>query len=423
MSYEFEIADCIRMTHSSLIRDYSNTVCGYDDGINLTIGQPDFYTPDRIKKAAEEAIEKNFTQYTDDEGLLELREAEAKYMKKSIHAIYDPSGEILVTCGATQGLDAVIRTVCQKGMEVLLPAPIYCGYDPIIRFAGSVPKYFDTSKNDFEISGEMLDHAYTTYTRCLLLASPNNPTGSIMTENEMNDIVQWLLKHPDVFVISDEIYADLTFHGNHLSLASVPALHDRVIVISGVSKAYAMTGWRIGFVCAPRKLITEIYKVHQNEVSCAASISQFAALEALQSDVEPKKMCSEYEKRSIFLYHALRKLGFDVVKPEGAFYLFPSIRKFGMSSELFANCLMKEMHVGVVPGSAFSKYGEGFIRISTAASMEDLQECVSRLKVFLKQLERKENVNITDVYESGENSKYLQELNLSRSMGVPFRRR
>jgi aminotransferase len=423
MAYEFEIPDCIRMTHSSLIRDYSTAVSAFEDGINLTIGQPDFHTPERIKKAAERAIEENRTGYTTDEGILELREAEAAYMKKSIHAEYDPKGEILVTCGATEALDAVIRTVCQKGMEVLVPAPVYCGYDPIIRFAGSVPKYFDTSGNHFVITREMLDQAYTPFTRCLLLASPNNPTGTVMSEQEMLEITQWLLDHPDVFVISDEIYASLTFDGMHRSLASNPALSERVIVISGVSKSYAMTGWRIGFICAPRQLIQQVYKIHQNEVSCAASISQYAALEALQSDKEPQQMCAEYKKRSMYLYHALRDMNMDVVQPGGAFYLFPSIRKFGMSSEQFAERLMEETHIGIVPGSAFSSYGEGYIRISAAASMENLQECIRRMQGFVQSLERgKENGNITDVYESGKDTRHFQELCLSGSLGNVFRR-
>lgn len=423
MSYAYDIPDCVRWTHSSLIRDYSTAVHSYRDGINLTIGQPDFPTPERIKLAGIKAIEEDNTYYTDDEGLLELRQAEAAYQKKQNHVSYDPEGEILVTCGATQALDALFRTIGQKGMEVMIPAPAYSGYDPIIRFAGMVPKYFDTSKNAFQVNSEMLDQAYTSFTRCLLLTNPNNPTGVNLSASAMDGIAQWLYRHPDVFVISDEIYAALSFGGSHVSLASYPKLRERVIVISGVSKSYAMTGWRIGFLCAPRDLATQIYKVHQNEISCASSISQYAALEALQSQKEPEEMCREYEKRSRYLYHALRELDIEVIEPSGAFYLFPSIQKFGMTSEQFAKRFLKEKHVGTVPGSAFSQYGEGYIRISTAATMENLKECVVRLHSFIKQLEEEYYGNTADVSESGQNSQQLSKPGLPGSLGIALRSR
>lgn len=375
----------IRSVRPSIIREFSNKVKNFPDAIDLTLGQPDFPTPERVKRAAIDAIEKNHTGYTKNDGIEELRYQAAAYLKEHNHVTYDPEWEIMVTCGATEAVDVAFRTILSGGDEVMIPAPAYSGYEPLIRFCGAVPNYIDTSKNDFVLTPEMLEAAYTPYTRCLLLTYPNNPTGATLPREKMDPIVEWLEKHPDVAVISDEIYAPLTFTGEHVSIASYESMWERTILISGVSKAYSMTGWRIGFLCAPVKISDELYKVHQMEITCATSISQYAAYEALKSDKESIEMQQEYLKRSTYLYEELTRMGIEVSKPNGAFYVFPSIKKFGMNSFDFCMKLLDEKHIGTVPGSAFSHCGEGYVRISIASSMDKLEEFVNRFEDFIKQ--------------------------------------
>lgn len=387
---EYQFPSNVRSVRPSLIREFSNNVKQYKDAIDLTLGQPDFPTPERVKQAGIKAILENHTGYTKNDGIAELRQAAAKYLKEQSHVTYDPEWEIMVTCGATEAVDVAFRTILSGGDDVLIPAPAYAGYEPLIRFCGAVPKYIDTRDNDFILTAEMLDQAYTPYSRCLLLTYPNNPTGATLNKAQMDEIVAWLEKHPDIYVITDEIYSALTFEGSHISIASYPSIWSRCILISGVSKAYSMTGWRIGFLCAPIKISDELYKVHQMEVTCATSISQYAALEALKSDAESKEMCREYVKRSTYLYEELKKMGISVSRPKGAFYIFPSIKKFGLSSYDFCTKLLKEAHIGCVPGNAFSTYGEGYIRISTASSMAQLKEFADRFGRFISEFEAKE---------------------------------
>lgn len=371
----------------SIIREFANETASYDDAVNLTLGQPDFPTPERIKKAAIHAIEENQTAYTNNDGIRALRLEACRYFEQEYGLQYDPDWEMMVTHGATEALDASFRTMLSSGDEVIVPAPVYSGYESLIRFCGAAPIYVDTAENHFVINRQMLDKAYTTYTRCLLLPYPCNPTGAIPTKAELTEIAEWLREHPDICVISDEIYAGLAFDREHCSIASLGRdIWERTIVINGVSKSHAMTGWRIGFLAAPRRISDEIYKVHQSIVTCASSISQYAALEALRSNEDTMMMREAYQKRCHYLTQELRKLGFHVEKTAATFYLFPSIRELSIRSEEFATRLLREYHVGIIPGNAFSNFGEGFVRISFASSMEQLEEFIKRLRLFIATL-------------------------------------
>jgi aspartate/methionine/tyrosine aminotransferase len=379
MHYNFQTR--VSSTRPSLIREFSGNVSRYDDAVDLTLGEPDFDTPERIRQAGIRAIEENRTRYTEDDGLRELRVAACAYFKREYELNYDPDWEMMVTCGATEALDAAFRSVLGPGDEILVPSPVYLGYEPLIRFCGAVPVYVDTSANHFVLTPAMLEEACTSYTRALLLNYPNNPTGKVLSEGEMQALADWLSRHPDIMIISDEVYAGLTYHRRHISIAALNDLWNRTIVINGLSKSYAMTGWRIGFLAAPRRISDELYKVHQNTVSCASSISQYAAVEALKSSEETVMMRHAYEERAEYLIEAFKALDIPVSMPGGAFYLFPDISQFGLSSLGFATLLLQKYHVGVVPGSAFGSSGEGCIRISYAASME-------QLKVFVRRLHR-----------------------------------
>lgn len=384
MNYNFQFR--VRSARPSILREFSNRTKEFADAVDLTIGEPDFDTPDRIKQAGIKAIQDNMTRYTKNDGIVELRKAACDYFQREYGLTYDPEWEMMVTCGATEALDSAFRAMLGPGDEIMLPAPIYTGYEPLIRFCGAMPVYIDTSDNDFVLTAEMLDRAYSSYSRCLLLSYPNNPTGAIMNRKQLQEIADWLGNHPDICVISDEVYAGLTFGSKHVSIASVNDMWNRTIVINGVSKSYAMTGWRIGFLAAPIRISDELYKVHQASVTCATAISQYAALEALKDSSDTKLMEQEYKRRIEYLYRELKRLDIPVVKPRGAFYIFPSIRKFGRTSFDFAKKLLDECHVGVAPGTAFSAYGEGHIRISCASSMEQLQEFVRRFEKFISRL-------------------------------------
>ncbi len=377
MHYNFQTR--VSSARPSVIREFAGNVSKFDDAVDLTLGEPDFNTPERIRQAGIRAIEENRTKYTPDDGIRELRAAACAYFKREYELEYDPDWEMMVTCGATEALDAAFRSVLGPGDEILVPQPVYLGYEPLIRFCGAVPVYMDTSENHFVLTPEMLEKACTGYTRALLLNYPCNPTGCVPTEGEMQAIADWLERHPDIMIISDEVYAGLTYHRRHISIASLNDLWNRTIVINGLSKSYAMTGWRIGFLAAPRRISDELYKVHQNTVTCAAAMSQYAALEALKSSQETVEMRHAYEKRAEYLCEALKEMDIPVNMPGGAFYLFPDISQFGLSSLGFATMLLQRYHVGTVPGSAFGKAGEGHIRISYAASMEQLKEFVRRM--------------------------------------------
>lgn len=366
------------------IRQFFNMVAHYEDVISFTIGQPDFPTPLHVKEAAKKAIDDNVTSYTHNAGFIELREAAASFVRSRYNLDYRAEDEVLVTVGASQAIDIAFRTILSAGDEVILPAPVYPGYEPVISLCGAHPVHVDTTKTDFKLTAELLKKHITPNTKAIILPYPSNPTGVTLSLEELQDIATLLEKH-DIFVISDEIYSELTFYGDHISIASIPSMREKTIVINGVSKSHSMTGWRIGFLFAPAQITKHMIKVLQYNVSCASSISQKGALAALtegKDDAVPMK--KEYKKRMEYAYERLVKMGFTVTKPSGAFYIFPSIKPFHHDSHEFALNLVKEAGVALTPGTAFSDYGQGYVRLSYACSMEQLKEGLDRMERYLK---------------------------------------
>lgn len=365
------------------IRKFFNMVAGTEDMISLTIGQPDFPTPEHVKKAGIQAIENNYTSYTHNAGLLDLRTAASSFVEKKYGITYHPENEVIVTIGASEAIDITFRTILSEGVEVILPGPVYPGYEPLIQMCGAVPIYADIRQNQFRLTADILKKYITDKTRCIVLPYPSNPTGVSLTESELKEIAG-LVKNRDIFILADEIYSELVYDMEHKSIAAF--LREKTIVINGLSKSHSMTGWRIGFLFAPEYLTKHILKVHQYNVSCANSIAQMAALEALTvgfDDALPMK--KEYKKRRDFVFSRFKDMGLHVVNPNGAFYFFIQIPKtIPLNSFDFALELVQKAKVAVVPGSAFSKYGEGYIRLSYACSMETLEEGLNRIEKFFK---------------------------------------
>jgi aminotransferase len=368
------------------IRKIANLVSQFPDALSLTIGQPDFPTPDHILQAAKLAIDAHKTTYTANPGLLELRQAAAAFVRNKYDLHYAPESEVIVTAGASQALDITLRTILEPGSEVLIPGPIYPGYEPLIRLCGGVPIYVDTRSNGFKLTAELIEPHITDKTRCIILCYPSNPTGRVVSGQELADIAS-LLEQKSIFVISDEIYSELIYDQPHVSIATIPSMREKTIVINGLSKSHSMTGWRIGFVFAPEYVAKHMVKVHQYNVTCASSISQYAALEALTNGVDDALPMKEaYMQRRDYVYNRLLQMGFELEKPEGAFYLFPSIERFKLSSMDFTMRLLNEHKVAVVPGDAFSIYGEGYIRISYAYSRQVLEQALDRMEDFVRKL-------------------------------------
>ena len=368
------------------IRKFFNMVAPYKDAISLTIGQPDFPTPLHIKEAAKKAIDEDYTTYTHNAGFLELREAICTYMKEKYGLSYDPATEVIVTAGASEAIDISLRTILSEGSEVIMPSPVYPGYEPIVKLCGGFPVYADITGNSFKFTADIIEKHLTEKTRCIILPYPSNPTGVSLTKKELQEIAG-LLRGKNILVVADEIYSELLFENEHESIASF--LKEQTILINGLSKSHSMTGWRIGFVFAPSELSAQMLKVHQYNVSCASSISQkaaFAAVTAGKDDALP--MREEYKKRRDYCYQRLMGMGLDVVKPDGAFYFFVKLPEGFSSSFSFAMQLVQEGKVAVVPGSAFSEYGEGYFRLSYAYSMDTLQEGMDRLESFVLSLRK-----------------------------------
>ncbi len=368
------------------IRQFSNMVSQFPDAINLTIGQPDFPTPEHIKQAGIRAVENNKTGYTHNAGLIELRSAVSEFVQTKYHLSYDPEKEIIITNGASEALDIAFRTILEEGCEVILPVPIYPGYEPLIELCGAVPVYVDTTHTGFQVTADAIAEKITERTRCIVLPYPSNPLGSVTDAEKLVELAN-LLQDKKIFVLSDEIYSELVYQGQHISIASLPGMREKTIVINGVSKSHSMTGWRVGFTCAPAYLSEEMLKVHLYSTISVCTISQFAALEALTHGLhDPQEMKKEYQKRRDYTHDRLTRMGIDAILPNGAFYLFASIKKMGMGSFDFAIGLLEEERVAVVPGSTFSIYGEGYIRISYASSLDVLEEGMDRLERYIKKL-------------------------------------
>jgi aminotransferase len=367
------------------IRKFFNMVSHVEDIISFTIGQPDFPTPGHVKLAGIKAIEEDYTTYTHNAGLLELREAAAQFMKTKYNVEYDPSLEVIITTGASEAIDVSLRTILSEGLEVLLPGPIYPGYEPIIQLCGAKPVHIDTRDSNFKLTAAKLRDYMTEKTRCIILPYPSNPTGVSLSHEELLEIAE-LVKGKDIFVIADEIYSELVYSGQHVSIASM--LREQTILINGLSKSHSMTGWRIGMVFAPENIAKHILKVHQYNVSCASSISQKAALEALTEGInDADAMREEYIKRREYVSNRLKEMGLRFVKPDGAFYFFVKLPdNTNKSSFDFALELAHKAKVAVIPGSAFSKYGEGYFRLSYACSQEKLSIGLDRMEAFIKNL-------------------------------------
>jgi len=371
----------VKKVEISGIRKFYNLVSGNENMISLTIGQPDFPTPDHIKAAAKQAIDDNYTVYTHNAGDIELRKAVSEYISRKYQLQYDPEQEIIVTSGASEAIDITFRTILTPGVEVILPGPVYPGYEPIIKMCGATPIYADITTNGFRMTADIIADLLTPNTRCIVLPYPSNPTGVTLTAEELQDIAA-LIEDKEIFILADEIYSELVYEKEHTSIASY--LRKQTIVLNGLSKSHSMTGWRIGFLFAPAAIAREILKVHQYNVTCASSISQRAAMAAVTDgydDALPMKM--EYAKRRDFVYKRLLDMNLRVIKPDGAFYFFVQLPEGSSTSLSFCLELVEKAGVAVVPGNAFSELGEGYFRISYAYSMDTLIEAMNRFEIFL----------------------------------------
>ena len=367
-------------------RQFSNRVSAYRDGVNFTIGEPDIPTPYTVKKAAINAIENNQTGYSHNAGLFELRESVSNFFKDIYDVKYDPEDEIVVTTGASEGLRSVFETILSEGDEVIIPAPCYSAYEPLVDLLGASVTYMDTSDTDFVPDPEKLRSIITDKTKAVLLNFPSNPTGKVLSEEEMAPLVKELASH-EIFIISDEIYSEITYDAKHISFSQYPEIRDRLFLIHGLSKSHSMTGWRLGYVLGPAEFMTHVLKVHLYDTICAALPSQYAAIEALDnSRHSAAEMSATYKERRDLIVERLTQMGLETKTPQGAFYVFPSIEKFNMSSFEFADRLLEEEHVAVVPGSGFTEFGEGFIRISYATSIENINEGLKRIERFVNGL-------------------------------------
>ena len=369
------------------IRKFFDVVNDMPDAISLGVGEPDFDTPWFIRDEGIYSLEKGRTFYTSNAGLKELREEIANYLERRCGLRYDPMKQVLVTVGGSEGIDIALRAMLNPGDEVLIPEPCYVSYLPCTQLAdgGAVPLRL-LEEHEFRLTAEQLEAAITPRTKILVMPFPNNPTGAIMSRKDLEPVAEVVKAH-DLFVISDEIYSELTYDEPHVSIASLPGMQERTLVINGFSKAYAMTGWRLGYAAGPEGLISEMTKIHQFAIMCAPTTSQYAAVQAMRSgDEEVAKMRESYNQRRRFVVHTLREMGMDCFEPLGAFYVFPSIKRYGMSSEEFASRLLQEEKVAVVPGTAFGDSGEGFIRISYAYSLKNLKEALGRVQNFVERL-------------------------------------
>ena len=370
----------------SLIRQFDEKVSGIPNMLKLTLGEPDFNTPEHVKEAGQQAIKDNFSHYTGMSGLIDVREAASRFLSEKYTVNYQPTTEVLVTVGATEALSASLLSILEAGDKVLLPAPTYPGYEPLILLAGAEPVYIDTRETGFVLTPEQIDQAMEEHgdkVKAIIITSPSNPTGVAYNETEVSALSETLKKYP-IFVISDEIYSELNYETKHVSFGKY--LRDQTIVINGLSKSHAMTGWRIGFIFAPAELVEQIIKVHQYLVTAASTISQKAAVRALVQGIsDAEVMREEYRERRDYVYQAMTKLGFEVARPSGAFYIFAKIpAEYEQDSMAFCIDLAEKNQLAIIPGIAFGPEGEGYVRISYAASMESLVEAMNRLSTYLE---------------------------------------
>ncbi len=388
------IADKVAGIKPSGIRKFFDIVSEMKDAISLGVGEPDFDTPWHIRDEGIYSLEKGRTFYTSNAGLKELRQEISNYIKRKQGVFYEPLKEVLITVGGSEAIDMGLRAMVNPGDEVLIPQPSYVSYEPCAILAGAKPVIINLkAENEFRLTAEELEEAITEKTKILILPFPNNPTGAIMERKDLEAIAEVILKH-DLFVLSDEIYSELTYKEKHVSIVEIPGMRERTILINGFSKAYAMTGWRLGYACGPELIIQQMTKLHQFAIMCAPTTSQYAAVEALKNgDDDVLEMRTAYNQRRRFLMNAFREMGLECFEPYGAFYVFPCIREFGMTSDEFATRFLEEEKVAVVPGTAFGDCGEGFLRISYAYSLENLKVAIGRLEHFIKKLREEQKGN------------------------------
>lgn len=376
------------MLEPSGIRKFFDIVSEMPEAISLGVGEPDFDTPWRIREEGIYSLEKGRTFYTSNAGLVELRDEICRYLKRKYHLRYR-NDEVLVSVGGSEGIDVALRAIINPGDEVIVPQPSFVCYVPCVIMSDGVPVTVELKEeNKFKLTREQLEEAVTDKTKAIIMSFPNNPTGAIMTKKDLEPIADFAKEH-DLIVISDEIYSELTYGHKHVSIGALPDMKERTIVINGFSKAFAMTGWRLGYAAAPKVIMEQMVKIHQYGIMAAPTTSQYAAVEALRAcDDEVEEMKNSYNQRRRYLLHRFRELGLECFEPEGAFYAFPCIKEFGMSSEKFAEELLKEQKVAIVPGTAFGACGEGYLRVSYAYSIDELKEALNRLGTFIEKLRR-----------------------------------
>lgn len=381
------LSKTITTIQPSGIRKFFDIVSEMKDAISLGVGEPDFDTPWHIRDEGIYSLEKGKTFYTSNAGLKELKIEISNYLKRRCNIKYDYEKEVLVTVGGSEAIDIAMRAMLDPGDEVLIPQPSYVSYVPCATLANGIPVIIELkAENEFRLTAEQLEAAITPKSKLLVLPFPNNPTGAVMERKDLEAIAEVIKKH-DLFVLSDEIYSELTYLDEHVSIASLPGMKERTILINGFSKAYAMTGWRLGYACGPEVIISQMTKIHQFAIMCAPTTSQYAAVEALKNgDDDVAMMREEYNQRRRYLVHRFKEMGLECFEPFGAFYIFPCIKEFGMSSDEFATELLKSQKVAVVPGTAFGECGEGFLRISYAYSLDDLKEALGRIEIFIEEL-------------------------------------
>lgn len=380
------LSETLKDIKPSGIRKFFDLLADMGDVTALTVGQPDFVTPWHIREAAITSLERGQTYYTSNSGLPELRTEVSRYMKRRFDLDFDPS-EVLITVGGSEAIDVAIRSLVNPGDEVIIPMPSFVCYEPIVRMAGATPVIINTkSENGFKLTPDELSSAITERTKLLVLPYPNNPTGAILEREELEALAD-VLRDKSIAVLSDEIYAELTFGKRHVSIANVEGMAERTVIASGFSKAYAMTGWRLGYLCGPKAWITQMTKLHQYAIMCAPTASQFAAVEALKNgDGDIAEMCAEYNRRRVFIHEGLNKIGIPTLMPEGAFYIYPYIGGLGLSSEEFCERLLREEKCAIVPGTAFGECGEGYARISYAYSVKHIAEALEKIERFVNKL-------------------------------------
>ena len=386
------LSDIVETIKPSGIRKFFDIVSEMKDAISLGVGEPDFDTPWHIRDEGIYALSKGKTFYTSNAGLKELREEICKYLKRTQNIEYNPLKEVIVTVGGSEAIDIGLRAIVNYGDEVIIPQPAYVSYEPCTILAGAKPVIINLkAENEFRLTAEELENAITDKTKVLILPFPNNPTGAIMEREDLEKIAKIIIKH-DLYVMSDEIYGELTYKGEHISIASIAGMKERTILINGFSKAYAMTGWRLGYACGPEAIIKQMTKIHQFAIMCAPTTSQYAAVEALKNgDEDVKMMRQAYNQRRRFLLNAFKEMNVKCFEPYGAFYVFPCIKEFGMTSEEFATKFLEEEKVAAVPGNAFGDSGEGYLRISYAYSLENLKIAMERFKKFVEELRAEQN--------------------------------